>query len=91
MWAISAAIQLPTFFSNLQVEMLEKQKNEVIASHFELLLLLLHAIDPCFILLLAATLVDVKKSIFLLKEFYNLWIPLSWSITVNPINIMNIV
>jgi hypothetical protein len=52
---------LTDFFSNMQVEMLEKQKNEVIASHFEedtFALVTSYRLDS-FNLVLAANFVDV--------------------------------
>lgn len=80
-----------TIFSNLQVEMLEKQKNEVITSHFEEATFASVTCYTLFWFITGSELGWCEGNCFLQEEFYNLWIPLSWSITVNLINIMSIV
>jgi hypothetical protein len=71
--------------------MLDKQKNEVISSHFEEATFALVTCYKLFRFITSSELGWCEQNCFLQNEFYNMWIPLSWSITVNPINIMNIV
>uniref|UniRef100_A0A804PQD5 BZIP domain-containing protein n=1 Tax=Zea mays TaxID=4577 RepID=A0A804PQD5_MAIZE len=60
-----------------QVEMLEKQKNEVITSHFEEAAFASVTCYTLFWFITGSELGWCEGNCFLQKEFYNLWIPLS--------------